>query len=101
MPDKGFSSIVAANGTATVTIKTGGYQTWKVTQVSNDVPTAPSGALAKLKKNGRLITPMVATNGVASGEPPVDLLPQETMTVEWTGMTPGTQVNVNVIYEVM
>src|SRR6266545_273983 len=60
--------------------RAGGYQTWTVTQVSNNVPLA--SGLANLKKSGELITPMIAKNGVAGGDPPVELYPSDLMMVD-------------------
>jgi hypothetical protein len=78
-------------------ITTGGYQAWRVTQVSNNVPLA--SGLANLKKSGELITPMIASNGVAGGDPPVELYPSEVMTVEWAAASLAG--NVRVQYEVI
>jgi len=101
MADRAFSSTVGANGIATITIKTGGYQTWRVTQVSVEMANAPIGTGCFLRKNGSLITPLVATGDAASGEPPIDLLPSDTMTVQWSGATPGLSGSALVIYEVI
>lgn len=80
MPDREF--IVGPNpaGGSLVTIRTGG-QLWRITQVTNNVPGA--SGLASLRRNGSQVTPMIASNGTASGDPPVDLYPADVMTVEW------------------
>jgi hypothetical protein len=98
MPDKTFS--IGSNpstGGSHAVIRTGGYQAWRVTQVSNNAPAATG--LASLQKNGVQITPMIASNGVAGGDPPVDLYPSETMTVEWDDA--GVSGDVRVQYEVI
>lgn len=91
---------MAASGLATVTIQPYSAMPWNVTQVSIELSSAPIGATCSLRKNGYLITPMVATGDVASGDPPVLLLPEDVMTVEWVGCTPGTLGKVLYIYEV-
>lgn len=41
---------------------------------------------------------MIASNGVAAGEPPVDLYPADVMTVEWA--TAGLKGTVRIQYEI-
>jgi hypothetical protein len=96
MPDREF--LVASNpaGGSIATIRTGG-QNWRVTQVSNDV--AGASGLAYLKRNGAQVTPMIASNGVAGGEPPVDLYPADVLTVEWA--TAGLKGRVRIQYQIM
>jgi hypothetical protein len=96
MPDREF--IVASNpaGGSIATIRTGG-QNWRVTQIANNVPTA--SGLAYLKRNGAQVTPMIASNGVAAGEPPVDLYPADVLTVEWS--TAGLKGTVRIQYKIM
>lgn len=97
MPFRTFPVQANPAGGSFAVITTGAYQTWRVTQVSNNVPLA--SGLANLKKSGELITPMIARNGVAGGEPPVELYPSERMTVEWP--IGGLVGSVRVQYEVM
>lgn len=95
MPDQEF--IVGPNpaGGSMVSVRTRG-QLWRVTQVTNNVPGA--SGLASLRKNGGQITPMIASNGAAGGEPPVDLYPADVMTVEWA--TAGLKGTVRIQYEI-
>jgi hypothetical protein len=97
MPERTFNVQANPAGGSVAIIRTGGYQTWRVTQVSLTVPAA--SGLASLKKSGTQITPMIASNGVAGGDPPVDLYPSEVMTVEWA--TAGLAGSVRVQYEVL
>lgn len=94
------SAIVAANGRATVTVKTTRNQVWMISQVSIEMQSAPLGSACVLRKNGRAITPLVATMDAAGGDPPVQLLPQDVLTVEWTGCTPGDVGNTLIFYTV-
>lgn len=96
MPFRTFPIQANPAGGSVAVIRTGGYQTWIVTQVSNNAPLA--SGLANLKKSGELITPMIASNGVAGGDPPVELYPAETMTVEWPAS--GVVGSVRVQYEI-
>lgn len=95
MPDREFLVVANPAGGSIATIRTGG-QLWRVTQVANNVPTA--SGLASLKRNGAQVTPMIASNGVAAGEPPVDLWPADVMTVEWTQS--GLKGTVRIQYEI-
>ena len=84
-----FSKIVGASGTATITVKPPGRQIWTITQVSIELTGAPSGSTCSLRKNGSLVTPMIAPGDAASGDPPIVLLPSDVMTIEWVGCTQG------------
>lgn len=97
--DLPLSGIVKSDGTLTITIKPTGRQTWTVSQVSINMQSAPIGATALLKKNGALITPMVATGDAAGGDPAIDVRPAEKLTVEWAGCTAGQTGTVLVIYD--
>lgn len=96
MPFRTFPVQNNPAGGSFAVITTGSYQTWIVTQVSINVPLA--SGLASLKKSGELITPMIASRGVAGGDPPVELYPAERMTVEWPAG--GLVGSVRVQYEV-
>lgn len=95
MPDQEF--LVSSNpaGGSIAIIRTGG-QNWRVTQVTNNVPGA--SGLASLKRNGGQVTPMIASNGAAGGDPPVDLYPADVMTVEWSQT--GLSGRVRIQYEI-
>jgi hypothetical protein len=97
-----FSSAAVASGVATITIRTGGYQSWRITQISTEAPSAPSiGGTCKIRRNGAIIVPfMVPTGDVASGDPPVDITPADSVTVVWTGLSAGTVVAATVTYAV-
>lgn len=95
MPDSEF--IVSGNpaGGSIAIIRTGG-QLWRITQVTNNVPAA--SGLASMKRNGAQVTPMIASNGAAGGDPPVDLYPADVMTVEWPQA--GLKGTVRIQYEI-
>jgi hypothetical protein len=91
--------IVNAAGELTISIGPGGNQIWEITQVTLEMPTAPAGAIAELRVMGSLIAPAYsARRASASGDPPIVLHGSETMTVEWTGCTPGDVGRILVIY---
>lgn len=100
MPDRSYTIPIPASGAAILRIVSR-PERWNVTQVSVKGATAPSGSLCTLKKNSVFITPIIASGGVAAGDPPVELGPVDTLTVEWSGHTPGTLFEVNVFYDVM
>jgi hypothetical protein len=95
---RSFSVRIGAGGTGTVTIRTGSRETWIISQVSIELPSAPSGAIADLRLNDDLVTPLIASGDVASGDPPVTLLPTDTLTVNWSSATPNLIGRVLVFY---
>lgn len=97
--DNAYSATVAADGTATITIRPFASQVWTVNQVSTEHLTAPAGATSALRKNGNLITVLIATGDVADGTPPVILRPGDVMTVGWAGCTPGQTVKAYILYD--
>lgn len=94
-----YSAKVGAGGTATVTVKTGSMRAWVVAQVSVELASAPVGATCDIRKNGYLITPVIPTGDVASGEPYVLLDPTDTLTINWAGCTLNTVAKALVFYE--
>lgn len=97
MPDDQFSSRVAADGTATIRFTPTKNQPWKLQQVSTEMNNAPSGATAELRKNGNLISVMIASD-VVDSEPPVPVVPGDRMEINWFGGTPGEEVAAYIIY---
>lgn len=95
-----YSTTVTAAGTATVSITTGtAFQTWRVDQVSVEMPAAPVGATCVLRKQGALITPLIPTGDAAAGDPPITLRPGQTLTVEFAGCTPADVGTVYLMYD--
>ncbi len=94
------TDVVAGDGTATIEIKVaGGINTWTLTQVSVELPEAPSGSTCEMRKNGSLVTLLIPTGDAAAGEPPVMLRPTDLVTVSWAGCTPGDVARVLVFYD--
>jgi hypothetical protein len=95
-----FTPQVGADGTATVSLKVAnGLDTWTVSQVSVEMPDAPSGATCYLRKNGYPVTPIIPTGDTASGEPPVVIRPSDLLTIEWQECTPDTSGRVIFFYD--
>jgi hypothetical protein len=67
--------------------------------VSIELAAAPSGATADLRLNDRLVTLLIAPGDVAAGDPPVTLLPTDTLTVNWAGCTVGQTGKAMIFYE--
>lgn len=97
--DRDFSATVTAAGVATITVTPTKNVPWNITQVSAELPTAPSGATCYLRKNGSFITLLIAQGDVADGNPPVFLRPGDRMTVEWANCTPGEVAKATVFFE--
>lgn len=96
--DRPYSGTVLANGTLAIPVVPTSSATWEVTQVSTEMPTAPSGSLSIIRKNGLKVTDMISTGDVAGGDPPIILRQSDKMTIEWTGCTPGDIGTVGVFY---
>lgn len=100
------TGVVGADGRLTITVRPSNSVIWTVSQVTAElipVPetdSVPAGADCNLRKNGYLLTPMVPNGDSAGGDPAVQLLPQDVMTVEWSGCTPGHIGKVLAIYDV-
>jgi hypothetical protein len=99
MTDRTYTCVVTGAGVGTVTVDTDRRMTWSVQQVSSEMATAPGTAACVIRKNGYLVTQMIAQADVAGGDPPVELLPSDVMTVVWTGATPGDVGKVLVTYD--
>lgn len=93
-----YTGIAPASGIVSVQVQPGA-QEWKVTQVSTECSAAPVGAACRVRVNGTIISKMLPAGDVASGDPPVQLTPADTMTVDWTGLTTGAVCNVTVLYD--
>ena len=100
MGTRSYSVVIGAGGTGTVTIRTGSREAWIVSQVSVELPGAPSGATCDMRLNTRLVTLLIAPGDAASGDPPVTLLDTDTLTINWAGCTVGTVGQVLIFYEV-
>ena len=100
MADQTFTATADAGGTAVVTVRPGQkLRTWVITQVSVEMSTAPIGTACVIRKNGALVTPVVATGDAATGDPPVVLYGSDVLTITWTGATPGDVGTVLVFYD--
>lgn len=87
-----------ANGDLTITIRSG-RQTWNVQQVTVEMLESDGGVRCDLRKNGKLITPLVPNQDAAGGDPPIVLRPSDRMTVQWSGAGPNRAADVLVIYD--
>jgi hypothetical protein len=93
-----YSAVVTGAGRAVVTIRPPRLQRWIVSQVSVEMPTGPVGSTCALRLNGRMVTPLISTGDVASGEPYTTVYPTDQLTVEWDGCTPGDVGTVLMFY---
>ncbi len=98
MPDVSYTTTAAANGTATVTIKTRSRETWSVGQITVEATGAPDSATCVVRKNGALVCPLTAAADAAGGDPPIDLTPADVITVNWAGLTVNTACRVLAVY---
>ena len=93
-----LSGAAPASGTLRLPWRSG-RQTWNVQQVTVECPDAPGGATCELRKNGALITPLVAASDAAGGDPPILQRPPDVMAIQWDGLDVGNAGYVLVIYD--
>ncbi|TDC20624.1 hypothetical protein E1265_21375 [Streptomyces sp. 8K308] len=93
-----YSAVANAQGVARVDIQPPRMHVWTVSQVTVEMDSAPIGSACFLRMNGSLITPLVSTGDVAAGEPYLQLLATDTLSVEWRSVTPGSVGQVFVFY---
>jgi hypothetical protein len=99
--DQPFTAVVTAAGTAVVTFKPPtSRNNYSVQQVTVEYTTAPIGCTCDVRKNGRLISPMIPTGDAAGGDPPIPLSGgSDKMTINFAHGTPGDIVSVFIIYD--
>lgn len=100
-----ITGVVDGDGRLTVPIRPTNAVIWTVSQVTAElmVPdgeSVPAGADCNLRKNGYLLTPLVPNGDAAGGDPAIQLLPADVITVEWSGCQPGHIGKVLAIYDV-
>jgi len=89
-----------AGGTATIPITPNGNWRWIVAQISTEAPNAPIGSSCKVRFGGAIVVPfMVPTGDVASGQPPLEVPPGRTATIEWAGLGSGVLCKATILYE--
>lgn len=94
-----FQGIVTAAGILVVKFGPPYNNSWTVEQVTLEMPNAPVGATAEIRRMGAFIDrAQSARKASAAQEPPIFLNGGETMTVEWAGCTPGQAGKVLAIY---
>jgi hypothetical protein len=94
-----YSVKIGAAGTGTINVRTNAAVSWVVAQVSIELPSAPSGATADIRKNDYLVTPMIPSGDVAAGDPRILLRQTDTLSINWAGCTPNTIGKALVLYE--
>lgn len=94
-----YSVVVGASGNGTISVQTGRQVEWVISQVSIEMTSVNSGTLCALRKNGSLVTPMVAAGDAATDSPPITLWPTDVMTIEWTGAPVGAVGKALIFYD--
>jgi hypothetical protein len=90
---------VAATGRATATLTNYGPYTYSVQQVGIEMPNAGGSAIGVIRKGGAIITPFAPVLDAPAGEPFINLYPNESMTVEWSGATVGATGTATFIFD--
>lgn len=95
------SGVAPASGVVVLPFRARGSMSAEVSQVTSETSPRSGGvsAVCSLRLNGALISPLVPTGDAASGDPTVWVRPGDEMTVEWTGLVPGTVAKMAVIYD--
>lgn len=93
------SALVDAAGRGVADLSPTSSAAWMVRQVTAELAAAPIGATCAVRLNGALISPLIATGDVASGDPPVLVYPGDRLEVIWESCTPGQTGTVLAIYD--
>lgn len=101
MARNSYNAIAASNGRATIQIRSTAPQTWIIGQIQLTMPSAPAGCVCNIRYNNESAgIPAAAARDTVSGEPFIELLPRDVLSVEWTGATPGSSASITILYEV-
>lgn len=94
-----LSGLVDAAGNLTISFGPPANQAWDVQQVTLNMPTAPSGAIANLFYQNSLHAPAPsARRSAAAGVPGMFLHGGELGSLRWEGCTPNDTGSILVIY---
>lgn len=102
MADWRGAVIADSAGKATLPVRLRGNRPRRVMQVSVEMfagaaSSVSGSASCALRKNGALVTPLIAQGDAAEGWP-VEDQPGDELTIEWTGATPGNVCSAYVAY---
>lgn len=103
MPDRGYpASVIAANGTGTISWRPDSRQDWVVSQITTKADNVGSGARCEIRKNGRRVALLIPTGDTAGNPPPIEQHSSDVLDVHWTGAVAGAAIEVStVIYEIV
>lgn len=94
------SVTVGSNGQGEITWKVNTGQTWSVAQVSVQNNGAADSEAFVFQNNIFVCGTVAGGQDTAAGQPPVVLMPGQTLTVAWTGATPGSLSTATIFYTV-
>lgn len=103
MPRKFYSGQADASGALVLVVTPTYGRGWRVSQVSVEMPAAPAGARCDLRVNGFFITATRPRGGVSSGDPYVDLLIGDELSITWAAgvAAAGAVGKATVFFELM
>lgn len=106
MPELRLNGAAPASGVVSLPVRPTGTLPWRVTQVSvemvrTDSALVSGSATCVMRKNGALVTPLVAQGDAAGGDPPVYLQMSDELTIEWAGANLGDICRALVIYDLV
>lgn len=93
-----LSGTADANGDCLIRFKVPGQTPWSIEQITIEMLDAPFGAVASLRVNGSLVTPLVPNGDAAAGDPPLPVYPGDLVEIAWEGVTVGAQGKALLIY---
>lgn len=104
MAQQAYAVAAGSTGAATITVRSRDPRGWRVTQVSvamtaGSASAVSGSATAGVYLNGFLIAPAVAQGDAVAGDPPVDLLVGDDLTIVWAGANAGNICQALVFYE--
>ncbi len=94
--------VVPASGELSITFTCPLNQSWNVQQLTLEMPTAPAGATAEVRKGSAPVAPSPdARYASAGGDPPIPVRAGQAISAVWHDATPGDIAKAYMVYEKM
>jgi len=97
--DQSLSSVIDANGNASVKFTPLARQGWEIQQANTQAPTIGATALCSVYRSGLFIANLFPHNGVGAGLPFIPVRFGQNFEFRWTGGAVGATVTGIILYD--